>query len=348
MDMWQLLLLSLLGHVILRTFFIGTSAQLLNGTDLSKLSAVNINQSASKIEPDASPTINQTVTDSSMIPKEFSTRFHQDLTRTISEISTYMTALLAMIALSAENFAAYYAGGEFSFNNYADVRINIWSANSPTIPLQARHAVYGLQVAIYSISKMDAWYETSITLYWSRAGTKFAVGYITIAQGIGGSNSALGLTNTTQGSGAQPYLTRPPNSTDLLEQDIDTFENAHITISLTFSGEILTLQEMFLTLIPAVTVIAQHPATQHVEPFNIRDMTMDSEFKYQNAVPPRADEPYFQYGCAAVALRILPRAMIQAGKLGSVEFTVNVDGTPVGTGVLKRGEDSSALLVGTL
>ena len=345
--MWHLFLLNLLGHVISSTVLISTSAQLFNGTGLGELAAVNINESFPKIELDVLPTTNQTVDDSSMIPKEFSTRFHQDSTRAIGETSTYMTALLAMIAISAENFVAYFAGGGFSFKNYADVRINIWSANSPTDPSQARHAIYGLQVAIYSISKMDAWYETSITLYWSRAGTKFPVGYIKIAQGNDGSNFTLGLANTTQGSGTQPYLTRLFNSTDLLEQDIDTFENARITISPTFSGDILTLQEIFLTLMPAVTIIAQHAATQHVEPFNIRDITIDTEFEYQGVVPPRTNEPYFQYGYAAVALRILPRAIFQAGKLEDVEFTVNVDGIPVGTGFLKIAEDSSASLLRT-
>ena len=169
-DMWHPLLLILLGHLISSTVFIGTSAQSFNGTYLSELSAVNINQAFSKTEPDASPTSNQTVNASSVIPKEFSAQFHQDLTRPFGDMSTYMTALLAMIAISAENFPAYFAGGEYSFKDYADVRISIWSANSPTDPLQARHAIYGLQVAIYGISTMDAWYETSVTYYWGRDG----------------------------------------------------------------------------------------------------------------------------------------------------------------------------------
>ncbi len=346
--MWHPLLLILLGHIISGTVFVGTSAQLFNGTNLSELSAVNINQAFSMTEPDASPTSNQTVNDSSMIPKEFNAKFHQDLTRAIHALSTYMTVLLAMIAISAEDFAAYYAGGEFSFKDYGDVRINISSANSPTDPLQARHAIYGLQVAIYSISTMDAWYETSITLYWSRDGIKLPVGYIEIAQVIGESNLTLGLANTTQGSGIQPHLLRLPNSTDLVEQEIDTFENARITISATFGGETLTLQEIFLTLMPAVTIIAQDSVASLVEPFNIRGTTIDSEFECQAVVPPRTEPPYFLYAYAAIALRILPKAMFQAGKLEDVEFTVKVDGIPVGMGFLRRTEDPSASLVGTL
>ena len=346
--MWHPHLLILLGHIISSTVFIGTSAQLFNGTNLSELSAVNINQAFWKTEPHASPTSNQIVIDSSMIPKEFSTQFHQDLTRAIDDLSTYMTALLAMIAISAENFAAYFAGGEFSFKDYADVRINISSANTPTDPLQARHAIWGLQVAICSISTMDTWYETSITLYWSRDGIKLPVGYIKIQQGTDGSNSALGLANTTQGSSTQPYHARLSNSTDLLEPDIDTSENEHITISVIFGGETLTLQEIFLTLMPAVTIIAQHSVAQLVEPFNIQGITIDSEFEYQAIVPPRTEPPYFQYAYAAWALRILPKAMFRTGKLEDVEFTVNVDGIPVGVGFLKRQEDPSASLVGTL
>ncbi|KAK0512989.1 hypothetical protein JMJ35_005006 [Cladonia borealis] len=347
--MWHSLLLILLGHLISSSVFIGTSAQLFNGTNHSELSGVNSNQDFSGSGLDALPTSNQTVDPSSMIPKEFSAQFTQDLTRAIYALSTYITALLAMIAISAEDFAAYYAGGEYTFKSYADVQINIYSANSPTDPLKACHAIYGLQVAVYSISTMDAWYETSITLYWSRDGIKLPVGYIKIALVTGGSNLTLGLANATQGPGIQPYLLGLPNSTDLLGQDIDTFENVRVTISPTFGGERLTLQEVFLTLMLAVTIIAQHAVVQWVEPFNIKDTTtLDTEFEYQAIAPPRAQPPYFQYAYAALALRILPQAMFHTGKLEDVEFTVNVDGIPVGIGFLKRVEDSSASLVGTL
>ena len=348
MDMWHPLLLILLGHVISSTVVISTSAQLFNGTNLNELSAVNINQVFSKTEPNASPISNQTVNASSMIPKEFSAQYTQDLTRAIYALSTYMTALLAMIAISAENFAAYYAGGEYTFKSYADVKINIYSANSPTDPLKACHAIYGLQVAVFSISLMDAWYETSITLYWSRDGIKLPVGYIRIALVNGGINLTLGLANATQGPGIQPYLLRQPNSTDLLGQDIDTFENMRVTISPTFGGERLTLQEMFLTLMLAVTIIAQHAVVQWVEPFNIKDTTLNTEFEYQALAPSRTQPPYFQYGYAALALRILPQAMFHAGKLEDVEFSVNVDGIPVGFGFLKSVENPPASLVGTL
>ena len=344
--MWHPLLI-LLGYIISSTVSTGTSAQLFNGTNLSELSAVNTHQPLSKIEPDATPTFNQTVNDPSMIPKEFSTRFRQNQTRSISETSTYMTALLAMIAISAESFVSYYAGGEYSFKDFADVRITIWSANSPTDPLQPRHAMYGLQVAIYSIATMDAWYETTITLCWTRAGTRFPVGYIHIDEGVDGSSSTLGLANTTQSSGTQPYLTRPPNSSALLDQENNTFENGRISISPTFGSEPLTLQEIFLTLMAAVAIIAQHAAAQSVEPFNIRDETIDCEFEYQAIVPPRMQAPFFQYNYAAVALRILAKAMIRAWNLMDVEFTVKVDDTVVGTGFLKIPEHLSATLVGT-
>ena len=337
----------LLGHIISSTVSTGTSVQLFNGTNPSELSAVNTHQSLSKIEPDASPSFNQIVNDPSTIPVEFSTQFRQNQTRSISETSTYMTALLAMIAISAENFVGFYAGGEYSFKDFADVRITIWSANSPTDPLQPRHAIYGLQVAIYSIATMDAWYESTITLCWTRAGIRSPVGYIHIEEGVDGSNSTLGLANTTRVTNTQPYPTRSPDSSDLLEQETNTSEDGRISISPTFGGGIFTLREVFLTLMPAVAIIAQHPAAQLVEPFNIRDETIDCEFEYQAVVPPRMQPPFFQYNYAAVALRILTRAMFQAWKWEDVEFTVKLDDTPVGTGFLKIPERSSATLVGT-
>ena len=57
--------------------------------------------------------------------------------------------------------------------------------------------------------------------------------------------------------------------------------------------------------------------------------------------------PFFQYNYAAVALRILAKAMIRALNLMDVEFTVKVDDTAVGTGFLKIPEHLSATLVGT-
>ena len=344
-DMWHSFLI-LLGHIIPSTAFAGRSAQLFNDTGPSEHSAVNTHQPLSKIKLDTSPTFNQSINDPSMIPKEFSAQFRQDQSRPISETSTYMTALLAMIAISPENFVSYYSGGEYAYKDFADVRINIWSANSPTDSLQPRHAIYGLQVAIYSIATMDAWYETTITLYWTSAGIKFPVGYIHI-EGVDGSNSTPGPANTTQDSGTQPYLIGPRNSSGPLEQEIDAFENGRISISATFGGENLTIQEIFLTLMAAVAIIAQHAAAQVVETFNIRDDNIDCEFEYQAVVPPRTQAPFFQYDVAAVALRILAKAMIQAWNLEDVEFTVKVDDIPVGTGFLKIQERSSATLVGT-
>ena len=331
----------LLGHIISNTVFAGTSAELFNGTGPSELSVSNTHRLLSKIEPDASLNFNQTVNDLSVIPAAFSAHFHQNQDRPINDISTYMTALLAMIAISSENFLARYAGGEYSFKNYADVRMSIWSANSPTTPLQPRHAIWGLQVAIYSISTMNAWYETTVTLSWTRSGTRFPVGYIHIGQGVDGSKSTPGPANTTQALGSQPYLTRPPNSSDLREQE------RRITISPTFGGEILTLREVFLTLMPAVGIISEHPAGQLVIPFDIRDATIDCEFQYQGVRPPRMQVPFFQYQDAAVALRILAKAMIRTRTLVNVEFTVKVHDIPVGMGFLKRPERSSATLVGT-
>ena len=345
-DMWHPFLI-LLCHITPSTVFADTSAQLLNGTGPSELSAVNTHQPLSKIEPDASATLIQTVNDPSMIPKEFSTQFRQNQSRPISETSTYMTALLAMIAISPENFLSGYAGGEYAYKGFADVRINIWSANSPTDPLQPRHAIYGLQVAIYSIATMDAWYETTITLCWTRAGISFPVGYIHIEQGVDGNNSTPGPANTTQGSGTQPYVVRPRNSSDPIEQETDASENGRISISPTFGGEILTLKEIFLTLMSAVAIIAQHAVAQLVEPFDIRDENTDCEFEYQAIVPPRTQAPFFQYNVAAVALRILAKAMVQAWNLEDVEFTVKVDNIPVGIGFLKIPERLSATLVGT-
>ena len=346
--MGRSLLLILLGHAISSSGFIGTSAQFFNGTNHSELSAVNVNQEFSRSGPDALPISNQTVNSSSLIPGEFSAQFTQDLTRAIYALSTYMIALLAMIEISAKNFAAYYAGGEYTCNSYPDVKIKIHSANSPTEPLKVSHAIYGLQVAVYSISLKDAWYETSMTLYWSRDGIKLPVGYIKIGPVTGGSNLTLDLANATQGPGIQPCLLGLPNSTDLLGQDIDTFDDVRVTISPTFGGVRLTLQELFLTLMLAVIIIAQHAAVQWVEPFNIKDTTIDTEFEYQTIAPPRTQPPYFQYGYAALALQILPQAMFHAGKLTDVEFTVNVDGIPVGFGFLKSVEDPSASLLGTL
>ena len=345
-DMWHPLVI-LLCHIISSIVFAGTSADLFNGTGPSELSTSNTHRPLSKAEPDASPNFNQTAKDANVIPAAFSAQFHQNQSRPINDVSTYMTALLALIAISSENFLARYAGGEYSFKEFADVRMNIWSANSPTNPLQPRHAIYGLQVAIYSIATMDAWYETTVTLSWTRYGTKFPVGYIHIGQGFDGSKSTPGLANTTQALGSQPYLTRPPNSSDLLEQEINTFGNRHITISPTFGGEILTLREIFLTFMPAVAIIAEHPVGQLVTPFEIRDVTIDCEFQYQFVRPPRMQAPFFQYHDAAVALRILAKTMIRTGTLVDVEFTVKVDDIPVGQGFLKIPERSSATLVGT-
>ena len=119
-DMWHPLVI-LLGHIILSIVFAGTSADLFNGTGPSELSTSNTHRPLSKAEPDASPNFNQTANDASVIPVAFSAQFLQNQSRPINDMSTYMTALLALIAISSENFLARYVGGEYSFKEFADV-----------------------------------------------------------------------------------------------------------------------------------------------------------------------------------------------------------------------------------
>ena len=199
---------------------ISTAARPFNGTLGSEIFIVGNKETIPQYELDALPTINQTTADVSTIPKEFSTRFQQDRVRGIDDISTYMTVLLAMISISKENFDGYYAGNLFNYKNYADVRIDVWSANSPTNPFQARHAIYGLQSAIYSMSIMEAWYECSITLLWSVNGSPISVGYIKILSwpplSVEGRTGTLASANTTQGRISPANFTKPPNPSALL------------------------------------------------------------------------------------------------------------------------------------
>ena len=124
----------------------------LNGTEPSELLVANSSAASSQIELSTLSPTNQGANDLNPVPIAFDCHIQQNTRIRINEQSTYMSLLRAMITLSIKDFTSTYDGGTFSFQDYCNVQIVLWSAYAHAAPLQYRYAIYGLSEAMKRIS----------------------------------------------------------------------------------------------------------------------------------------------------------------------------------------------------
>jgi hypothetical protein len=255
-----------------------------------------------------------------------------------------MSVLKAMIALSTKGFYSNYDGGTFSFRDYSDVRIVVWSSLVPTAPLQYQHVLYGLYEAIKRISEGDSWYDTAITLYWTGpSGAQAIVGRMKINRwpgpDTGAANTTLVLPAAPPNSSTLPQFADQDNITSPYDESIaadDSPSRHQLSIIPVFRGETLTLPEIFVTLVSTIVAIAENPAADRLRPFRCKDRTTNVHFDYKPANPRRVEPPYLTYKYGVEALVLVPKVMFQQNRFQEVGFMVKVDGIDVGGGFLEK------------
>lgn len=286
------------------------------------------------------------------VPAAFDCRIQQNGLVSINQISTYMSILKAMIALSIKEFDSTYDGGTFLFRDYSDVRILVRSSLIPTAPLQYRHVLYGLYEAMKCICERDSWFDTVITLYWrGPSGAPAIVGIIQITRwpssDTGAANTTLVLPAAPQDSSTLPHFADQDNITSPYDESIVDNESHfrhQLSIIPVFRGEALTLPEIFVTLVSTIVAIAVNPATDRLRPFRCRDRTTNVHFDYKPAYPRRESPPYLTYKYGVKALVLVPKVMFQQNRFQEVGFMVKVDGIDIGGGFLEKDYSISSSL----
>ena len=277
------------------------------------------------------------------------TRVYPDVK--ISGKSTYMNILKAMIELSYSEGTHAYAGGTFSFHGYTDVKIRITRATSSSSALRYRYAIWGLYKAAHYLTRNNLFSCIISNLYWSEGGASMLVGVIEIfpdpLPDIVESKIIQKLVGIGRRAETLPNLQNLANVTYIgrNETDLTSPTNAgKLSVFLELQGPVLSIPEVFMTLFLALVNIASFGTAQLVHDFQVQNMETTTELVYEDYGAPRTSPPFFVYHEAARAFGHIPKFMFAQHKFEAVTLVLEVDGTPVGTGYLRKFANTSAVV----
>ena len=284
------------------------------------------------------------------IDKDFGTIIRHYPEVKISGKSTYMNILKAMIKLSYSEGTDPYMGETFFFHGFTNVKIRITCGTSSSTTLQYRYAIWGLFKAASYLTTSTVFSCTIVDLYWSGSGAPALVGVIEIfpdpLPDILRSKEIEELVEIGRQGEMLPSSRNLANVTyvDRNETDLASPTNSgKLSVFLQLQGPVLSIPEVFMTLFLALVHIASLGSAQLVQGFQVQDMDTMTELVYQDYDAPRTSPPYFVYRDAARALGHIPPYMFTRHKFEAVTFVLEVDGTPVGTGFLRKFSGTSSV-----
>lgn len=281
-----------------------------------------------------------------LMTEPFDSRF-RTITRIYPDVktsgkSTYMNILKAMIKLSYSEGTDAYAGETFSFRGYTNVKIRITRATSSS-DLQYRYAIWGLFRSADYLTTANVFSVIITNLYWSGSGSPVLVGVIEIfpdpLPDVLENKEIQKLVGTRRQAERLPRFGKLANATYVgrNESDLASPTNAgRLSVFLQLQGPVLSIPEVFMTLFRALVRIASFGAAQMVHNFQVQNMETMTELVYEHYGAPRTSPPFFVYHEAARALAHIPNFMFAQHKFEAVTFVLEIDGTPIGTGYLRK------------
>lgn len=276
------------------------------------------------------------------------TRVYPDVK--MSGKSAYMNILKAMIKLSYSEGTHAYAGEIFSFPGYTNVRIRVTPATSSNSDLQYRFAIWGLFRSADYLTLANVFSCIITDLYWSESGSQVPVGVIEIfpyplPDNLEG-KEIQNLVGTSRQAETLPHFGKLANVTygGRNETDLASPTNAgRLSVFLELQGPVLSIPEVFMTLFRALVRIASFGTAQVVHDFQVQDMDTMTELVYEDYGAPRTSPPFFIYHEAARALGNIPKFMFAQHKFEAVTFVLEIDGTPIATGYLRKFSSTSSV-----
>ena len=326
-------LLCLFGLIVVNSTIISLPSHLRNGTELLNLSHTN----ATVLRNNRNSTSNASFL-GSPIDSRFTTVVNSYPDVKISGKSTLMNILKTMIELSYSEGTHVYAGGTFSFRDYTNVKIRIKPSSSR---LQYRYAIWGLFKAAQYLTSNNMFVFIIVNLYRSEGGVPALLGTIEIFPDPLPDVVESEKVQNLIGVGQQAET--PPITPGLasIEDNETGVAAGKLSVFLEFQGQILSIPEVFMTLFLGLFHIASHGTAHLVHEFEVRDRSTKMELVYEHYDAARTSPPFFKYYYAARALEYIPKYMFAQRRFEEVIFVLEIGGTPVGIGHLRKFSTTS-------
>lgn len=332
-------LLCIIDLIVANSTVISPPSHSQNGTELLNLSRTN----TTVVEIDRERTDNASLL-GNPIDIHFRTVIHSFPHIKISGKSTYMSILKAMIELSYNEWTHAYTGGTFSFRNYSNVKITIERITSSSSALQYRYAIWGLFKAALYLTTSKPFACISVELYWSGGGRPAWVGIVEIVPDplpdVVGSTEVRTLMGTGQRAETPSNYPDGAVPTFIEDEETDlaasTGNNEKLSVKVELQGQTLSIPQVFMAFLLGLLHVAAFGAADPVHDFTVQDLLTKTELVYENYDTPRTSPPFFTYRVAARALAYILRYMFAQSRFETVIFVLEVEGTPVGVGRLRK------------
>ena len=148
-----------------------------------------------------------------------------------------------------------------------------------------------------------------------------------------------------------PEEEKPPstidlaNSTSISSNETDSAVSAtagNFSVFAELQGRILSVSAVFMTLLLGIVHISAFGTTNIVQDFAVRVPDSNTELVYEHYGARRTSPPFFTYHAAAYALKFIPKYMFAQRRFEEVVFVLEVGGTPLGQGVLRKSPSASS------
>ena len=251
--------------------------------------------------------------------------------------SCLMNALAAVRELAVGDFTENLTPKTYRLTDYPSVSI-VTDATSSSETIETRFVIWGIWKGIRHMVLSGKFRNVLFTLKWNGA----VVGYVMVvrsgeALGIARSNNsqilsqrsdALSISNTTAN------LPQINNSVVIT----DPVDEAKLEVSLTFTGQVFTIYEVFSTVLAALASLAEVPKDQRLQYISLSPDYYDITLAiFDPRESPQTSSPILNCKETLMAMAMIPRYMVQRSEFREMVLAIRSDGVLIGEGFMSRG-----------
>lgn len=226
--------------------------------------------------------------------------------------------------------------------SYPQVEIAVLPA-APATSVEVRLVIWGIWVGVRDIIARSNYHEAEFEVFWERK----LVAYIYFTKPMD-----LQVTGSNGTLGPDEPLTLLPSPNEITGGILDISNSTQSTSGALNEGQfmwapvvppgakVLTVVEVFLTVMAGLKNAAPHPALEKVPgPYASAaiDVYANVQFYLHKRRVPRTKPPFFQYIHVIKALRLVPGYMLEKRRFSEMFFSMMVSNVVVAEGYLEKG-----------
>lgn len=252
--------------------------------------------------------------------------------------SCLMNAVYATQELALGNFTEHVNPSIYALPDYPTASV-VTEATTISDTVERRYLIWGIWKGMFYMMKHNQFQNALFTLHWDGA----VVGYVIFANSEGQLSSHWSnitheplRRSEAQSLSSTVIMALPRNSTrSSLAVSAD---DQKLEVSLTLSGQALTVYELFITILSGLAYLAEVPGMQKVEDFSLSPATYDVTLLINDESEQLSpNSPVLEARWLIMALGLVPQYIVERRDFREVVLDLSVDSQPVGQVYIEKG-----------